>query len=100
MDTTSASFFRPGTVPYILAEAFYSIGFSILSKNLKSAYKVLVESTLNATNAVLERGRDSVLFVEGSGLDVCLKGFCLEVDPHEFRETFLGWVELQKRRKR
>lgn len=99
MENRSASFLSAGTVPYILTEAFYSIGFSILSKNLKSAYKVMVETTLNATQGVLSRGQEAVLFIQGSGLDVCLRGFGLEVDPDQFRETFLNWVEFQKKRK-
>jgi len=99
-------FLRAGTNNLVYEEMLYRLGFGLLKKNMKLAAKVLIEGTrsiMRGPNYHWARDRDAdfefaVGFIQGSGLNLLIDKFGLEVDPEVFRETFLDWAAYERRK--
>lgn len=90
-----------GTIP--CAEVMYQFGAAVLAEHLRTVAFFLRNGTSNS----LQNGRNrmngsvpsqyeitqSVMFINGTGLDLVVEQFGLGINPMEFRETFYGWLE-------
>ena len=99
-------FLSAGTADHAYSEMLYRLGFGLLKKNMKLVAKVMIEGTRALTHGpnyhwARERDKDyefAVGFVQGSGLNLLIESFGLEVDPEVFRETFLDWADYERRK--
>lgn len=89
------------------AECIYHMGIGVLSEHLRKAAQYFIEGTpvyhgvhAKYKNAASQKMfRESIAFVEGTGLNLVIEDYGLEVDPETFRETFFQWIQEKKRKR-
>ena len=73
------------------------LGVNILSEALRDAFLVFTSANVNIYD--YHAMRQSVLFVQGSGLDKVIQTFGLEYDPGTLREDFFNLCYQNLKRK-
>lgn len=71
------------------------LGVQILKQPFHVAFSVLTATAFVVEKQVVW---DSLIFIQGSALDLTIQTYGLHVDPQALRETFFQWVHTQRRR--
>ena len=66
------------------------MGLQLIREHLREAAKGLVQATTPAYRAQMIQ--ESILFVRGTGLNMAIETFGIEVDADTFRTTFFEWA--------
>lgn len=93
-------------------QCIYMVGMAILSEHMRTAAQVLINGTkahsYSATPLRIQKCleqkenveiKESIAFVQGTGLNIVIESYGLGVDPEEFREGFFYWCDFQRRKK-
>ena len=79
-----------------------ALGEAILSEHLRAAALILANATTASYGHSFhhkehhERMQESVAFVKGTGLDVVIEQFELDLDPESLREHFFSWASRRR----
>lgn len=76
-------------------EVIENLGVAILKNELKTASIGLIYAMTPSYKA--HAIQESIVFVGGTGLEILIQTFGIEVDATEFRETFFAWCNRRKR---
>lgn len=78
-----------------LSEAnLYELGISIIREHARAAAVGLIYAMTPAYRA--HEICESLAFFRGSGLDMVVQTFGIEIDAETFRETFYTWADHQR----
>lgn len=103
--------YRTGTLDhslYPVVEAWYSLGVAVLTEHLKAAAKYYLEGTRRLDphkdksdnyhrTSYNGKLRESYAFVTGTGIELIVESYGLEVDATLFKENFFEWIDWQRR---
>lgn len=70
------------------------LGTAVLKEELRSAAYAFLHATTPTYRA--KELAEAMAFISGSGLNIIIDSFGIDVDPEKFRTTFFNWIDHRR----